>query len=57
MCNFLIGIVNLMGWKYRTKIIGIEIALINNIYPIPYTAYGDPLAGIIVSFFVLKSAN
>lgn len=37
-------------------VIGIGIALINNIYPIPYAAYGDPLAGIIVSFFVLKLA-
>lgn len=31
-------------------VIGIGIALLNNIYPIPYAAYGDPLAGIIVSF-------
>ncbi|HDR7949856.1 TPA: cation transporter [Bacillus toyonensis] len=37
-------------------VIGIGIALINNIYSIPYAAYGDPLAGIIVSFFVLKLA-
>ena len=37
-------------------VIGIGIALINNIYPIPYAAYGDPLAGIIVSFFVLNLA-
>lgn len=37
-------------------VIGIGIALLNNIYPIPYAAYGDPLAGIIVSFFVLKLA-
>ena len=37
-------------------VIGIGIALLNNIYPIPYAAYGDPLAGIIVSFFILKLA-
>ncbi|PEA86409.1 cation diffusion facilitator family transporter [Bacillus thuringiensis] len=37
-------------------VIGIGISLLNNIYPIPYAAYGDPLAGIIVSFFVLKLA-
>ncbi|MGE7636008.1 cation diffusion facilitator family transporter [Bacillus paramycoides] len=37
-------------------VIGIGIALLNNIYPIPFAAYGDPLAGIIVSFFVLKLA-
>lgn len=32
------------------------IALLNDRYPIPYAAYDDPLAGIIVSFFVLKLA-
>ncbi|PHC83314.1 cation-efflux pump [Bacillus wiedmannii] len=37
-------------------VIGIGVALLNNIYSIPYAAYGDPLAGIIVSFFVLKLA-
>ncbi|MFJ8456975.1 cation diffusion facilitator family transporter [Bacillus paramycoides] len=37
-------------------VIGIGIALLNNLYPIPFAAYGDPLAGIIVSFFVLKLA-
>lgn len=37
-------------------VIGIGIALLNTIYPIPYAAYGDPVAGIIVSFFVLKLA-
>lgn len=37
-------------------VIGIGVALLNNIYSIPYAAYGDPLAGIIVSFFVLKIA-
>ncbi|CAM4089214.1 cation diffusion facilitator family transporter [Bacillus paramycoides] len=37
-------------------VIGIGVSLLNNIYPIPYAAYGDPLAGIIVSFFVLKLA-
>lgn len=37
-------------------VIGIGIALINNTYSIPYAAYGDPLAGIIVSFFVIKLA-
>nr|WP_255291791.1 hypothetical protein [Bacillus wiedmannii] len=29
---------------------------IKNIYLIPYAAYGETLAGIIVSFFVLKLA-
>ncbi|WP_459503341.1 cation diffusion facilitator family transporter [Bacillus sp. C1] len=37
-------------------VIGVGIALLNNLFPIPYAAYGDPLAGIIVSFFVLKLA-
>lgn len=37
-------------------VIGIGISLLNNIYPIPYAAYGNPLAGIIVSLFVLKLA-
>ncbi|MGE7869662.1 cation diffusion facilitator family transporter [Bacillus paramycoides] len=37
-------------------VIGIGVSLLNNIYSIPYAAYGDPLAGIIVSFFVLKLA-
>ncbi len=37
-------------------VIGIGVSLLNNIYPIRYAAYGDPLAGIVVSFFVLKLA-
>ncbi|WP_379966024.1 cation diffusion facilitator family transporter [Ectobacillus sp. sgz5001026] len=36
--------------------IGIGIALLNNIIPIPYGAYGDPIAGSIVSIFVLRLA-
>lgn len=36
--------------------IGIGIALLNNIIPIPYGAYGDPIAGGIVSIFVLRLA-
>lgn len=30
--------------------------MLNDRYPFPYVAYDDPLAGIIVSFFVLKLA-
>lgn len=37
-------------------VVGIGIALLNRVYPIPYAAYGDPLAGIVVSVFVLKLA-
>ncbi|WP_028402179.1 cation diffusion facilitator family transporter [Ectobacillus panaciterrae] len=37
-------------------VVGIGIALLNRVYPIPYAAYGDSLAGIVVSIFVLKLA-
>lgn len=36
--------------------IGIGIALLNEIIYIPYGAYGDPIAGSIVSIFVLRLA-
>ena len=36
--------------------IGIALALIGDHYNISYLAYGDPVAGIIVSFLVLKLA-
>lgn len=35
---------------------GIGLALIGDYYDIPYTTYGDPVAGLIVSYFVLKLA-
>jgi cation diffusion facilitator family transporter len=36
--------------------VGIGLALIGEHYHVPYLAYGDPVAGIIVSFLVLKLA-
>lgn len=35
---------------------GIGIALLGNIYDIPFSEYGDSVAGIVVSYFVLKLA-
>jgi len=37
-------------------VLGIGLALIGDFYEIHYLAYGDPIAGIIVSFLVLKLA-
>lgn len=37
-------------------VVGIVLALIGNAYGIKYLAYGDPVAGIIVAYFVLKLA-
>ncbi|MGG4499213.1 cation diffusion facilitator family transporter [Brevibacillus reuszeri] len=37
-------------------VVGIGVALIGDHYDIPFTQYGDPIAGIIVSYFVLKLA-
>ncbi|MFE1629427.1 cation diffusion facilitator family transporter [Brevibacillus reuszeri] len=37
-------------------VIGIGVALIGDRYDLPYTQYGDPLAGLIVSYFVMKLA-
>ncbi|OPA75299.1 cation-efflux pump [Paenibacillus selenitireducens] len=37
-------------------VLGIGIALVGDRFHIPYTEYGDPLAGIIVSYFVMKLA-
>jgi cation diffusion facilitator family transporter len=37
-------------------IIGIGVTLLGDYYNIPFTKYGDPLAGIIVSYFVIKLA-
>jgi cation diffusion facilitator family transporter len=36
--------------------IGIGLALLGDYYSIPYTQYGDPLAGLVVSFLVMKLA-
>jgi cation diffusion facilitator family transporter len=37
-------------------VVGIGATLIGERYDIPFTRYGDPIAGIIVSYFVLKLA-
>ena len=37
-------------------VIGIGVALMGDRYDLPYTQYGDPLAGLIVSYFVMKLA-
>lgn len=37
-------------------VLGIGLALIGDLYDIHYLSYGDPIAGIIVSFLVLKLA-
>lgn len=37
-------------------VLGIGIALLGDHYNIPFAAYGDPIAGIIVSYFVMKLA-
>ncbi|MGZ6550782.1 MAG: cation diffusion facilitator family transporter, partial [Tumebacillaceae bacterium] len=37
-------------------VVGVGLALIGHRYHIPYTAYGDPIAGLIVSGLVLKLA-
>jgi len=37
-------------------VIGIGLALLGDIYNIPYLAYGDPIAGIIVTVLVFKLA-
>ncbi|WP_312118134.1 cation diffusion facilitator family transporter [Brevibacillus reuszeri] len=37
-------------------VVGIGVALIGDHYNVPFTQYGDPIAGIIVSYFVLKLA-
>jgi cation diffusion facilitator family transporter len=37
-------------------VLGIGLALIGDLYDIHFLAYGDPIAGIIVSFLVLKLA-
>jgi cation diffusion facilitator family transporter len=37
-------------------VLGIGITLLNNVYPIPYAAYSDPIFGIIVSMLVFKMA-
>ncbi len=37
-------------------VVGIGLALIGDLYNIHFLAYGDPVAGIIVSFLVLKLA-
>jgi len=37
-------------------VVGIGVALIGDRYDLPYTQYGDPLAGLIVSYFVMKLA-
>jgi len=37
-------------------VIGIGAALIGDHYDLPFTQYGDPIAGIIVSYFVMKLA-
>jgi cation diffusion facilitator family transporter len=36
--------------------IGIGLTLLGDYYGIPYTQYGDPLAGLVVSFLVMKLA-
>jgi cation diffusion facilitator family transporter len=35
-------------------VVGIGASLVGKYYHTPYTAYGDPIAGIIVAFFVMK---
>ncbi|WP_027415876.1 cation diffusion facilitator family transporter [Aneurinibacillus terranovensis] len=37
-------------------VLGIGIALVGNYLYIPFTSYGDPIAGIIVAFFIIKLA-
>ncbi|WP_289137257.1 cation diffusion facilitator family transporter [uncultured Brevibacillus sp.] len=37
-------------------VVGIGVALLGDRYDLPYTQYGDPLAGLIVSYFVMKLA-
>lgn len=37
-------------------VIGIGVALMGDRYDLPYTQYGDPFAGLIVSYFVMKLA-
>jgi len=37
-------------------VVGIGAAILGEYYDIPFTQYGDPLAGIIVSYFVMKLA-
>ncbi|MFP3387639.1 cation diffusion facilitator family transporter [Brevibacillus sp. SIMBA_040] len=37
-------------------VVGIGVALIGDRYDLLYTQYGDPLAGVIVSYFVMKLA-
>ena len=37
-------------------VLGIGLALLGDLYDIHYLSYGDPIAGIIVSFLVLKLA-
>ena len=37
-------------------VVGIGVALMGDRYDLPYTQYGDPLAGLIVSYFVMKLA-
>ncbi|USB32154.1 cation diffusion facilitator family transporter [Paenibacillus sp. YPG26] len=35
---------------------GIGLALLGDYYDIPFTKYGDPIAGLVVSYFVIKLA-
>ncbi|MFG0212676.1 cation diffusion facilitator family transporter [Brevibacillus porteri] len=37
-------------------VVGIGVALIGDRYDLPFTQYGDPIAGLIVSYFVMKLA-
>lgn len=37
-------------------VVGIGLSLLGERYPIPFSEYGDPIAGIVVSFFVIKLA-
>nr|WP_268237405.1 cation diffusion facilitator family transporter [Pullulanibacillus camelliae] len=41
-------------WASLAAAVGIGIAFLGDIFHIPYTIYGDPIAGIIVSLLIIK---
>ncbi|HET6872019.1 MAG TPA: cation diffusion facilitator family transporter [Sporolactobacillaceae bacterium] len=43
-------------WASLAALIGIGIAYLGDFLSVPFAKYGDPVAGILVSFFILKVA-
>jgi cation diffusion facilitator family transporter len=43
-------------WASLAAVVGLGIAYLGDFYSIPFSIYGDPVAGILVSLFILKVA-